>query len=490
MVCLLGSLACGTARDSSPRPEPEAQDPEAVAAEAAEAAERARRDQRDRDFPFHALVTRPQLAIREAPERDAKVIGWLRWGERIQVKAEPTVAPRCASGWYALAPRGYACAGLGLEVGETPPEGHVAAPRRREARPYLYFLVKDRMTPQFHLPPSRSQQRAAADYAARYLDFLDRGRERGAERWLAGEIPGSERPRGVARFLNRQFWVAGTEVLVRSERRFVRTTTGGYVREAQLDPHTGSDFHGVDLRAEGAPSLPIPFVRRDVRPRERRERWDGSVLFARDMEAEVIPRHAIATTWVGRHREGDAIYHRFEGDAWNGPRYARDWFLGIAERIDAPFEVAENEHWVHIDLREQTLVAYEGTEPVYATLVSSGLEGHETPTGVFRLRSKRITDTMANLGPDAGDDSYRIQDVPYTQYFDGSFALHGALWHNRFGVRRSHGCVNLAPEDAAWVFQHTTPAVPDGWHGIAIAGVRVEGEPIESSRIYITDGSR
>ncbi|HSM55100.1 MAG TPA: L,D-transpeptidase, partial [Candidatus Sulfomarinibacteraceae bacterium] len=44
------------------------------------------------------------------------------------------------------------------------------------------------------------------------------------------------------------------------------------------------------------------------------------------------------------------------------------------------------------------------------------------------------------------------QDVPHTMFFDGDIALHGAYWHNDFGAPRSHGCVNMTPRDAEWVW--------------------------------------
>jgi len=50
-------------------------------------------------------------------------------------------------------------------------------------------------------------------------------------------------------------------------------------------------------------------------------------------------------------------------------------------------------------------------------------------------------------------------------YFKGSYALHGAFWHNNFGHKMSHGCVNLAPLDARFVFLWATPTLPQGWHG-------------------------
>ena len=64
---------------------------------------------------------------------------------------------------------------------------------------------------------------------------------------------------------------------------------------------------------------------------------------------------------------------------------------------------------------------------------------------------------------------YDIRDVPYIQYFHEGYALHGAFWHDDFGKVHSHGCVNLAPADAAWLFEWTDPVVPPEWHG-AVSG--------------------
>ena len=51
-------------------------------------------------------------------------------------------------------------------------------------------------------------------------------------------------------------------------------------------------------------------------------------------------------------------------------------------------------------------------------------------------------------------------------YFQGSYALHAAFWHDRFGAVRSHGCVNLAPADAHFLFRWAGPVLPNGWHGV------------------------
>ena len=50
-------------------------------------------------------------------------------------------------------------------------------------------------------------------------------------------------------------------------------------------------------------------------------------------------------------------------------------------------------------------------------------------------------------------------DVPLAQYFSAGKALHAALWHDRFGIPTSHGCVNLAPVDAEWLYDFTEAQV-------------------------------
>jgi lipoprotein-anchoring transpeptidase ErfK/SrfK len=72
---------------------------------------------------------------------------------------------------------------------------------------------------------------------------------------------------------------------------------------------------------------------------------------------------------------------------------------------------------------------------------------------------------MDGDGP-AGDLPYSIDDVPFVQYYEGSFALHGAFWHQNFGREQSHGCVNLAPYDAKHLFFWSEPSLPRGWHGV------------------------
>ncbi len=74
-----------------------------------------------------------------------------------------------------------------------------------------------------------------------------------------------------------------------------------------------------------------------------------------------------------------------------------------------------------------------------------------------------------------GSGAYELRDVPWIQYFDAGYALHGAYWHDVFGIPRSHGCINLAPIDARYVFMWTTPEVPPGWHGLNVSDAWSQG---------------
>lgn len=84
------------------------------------------------------------------------------------------------------------------------------------------------------------------------------------------------------------------------------------------------------------------------------------------------------------------------------------------------------------------------------------------------LNIKKGRDPEYGITVRRGSQNFELRDVPWIQYFAAGYALHGAYWHDVFGIPRSHGCVNLAPVDARLVFRWTDPPVPEGWHGINV----------------------
>lgn len=150
---------------------------------------------------------------------------------------------------------------------------------------------------------------------------------------------------------------------------------------------------------------------------------------------------------------------------------ARD--LARARLAEPPPEVRADdaaERWIDIDLSQQTLVAYEGKRPVFATLVSTGKGPPKSSTatrkGTFRIWVKLFTTKMDNLEKDEVVRHYAIEDVPWVQFFDKAIGLHAAFWHQDFGRVRSQGCVNLAPLDARWLFAFTAPHLPRAWTAV------------------------
>ncbi|MEE3716108.1 L,D-transpeptidase [Tumidithrix elongata RA019] len=109
--------------------------------------------------------------------------------------------------------------------------------------------------------------------------------------------------------------------------------------------------------------------------------------------------------------------------------------------------------WIEIRLRSQRLFAWEGDRRIMAVIISTGKAGTPTPTGSFSVQSKHRVARMQ------GED-YNVPDVPHAMYYSGNYAIHGAYWHNSFGIPVSHGCINVAPDHAAWLFNWATVGTP------------------------------
>lgn len=108
--------------------------------------------------------------------------------------------------------------------------------------------------------------------------------------------------------------------------------------------------------------------------------------------------------------------------------------------------------WIDVNLYEQTIVAYEGLQMKFATVISTGIDPFWTRPGLFSIYQKLDTTYMTGSFEADGSDRYYLEDVPWTMYFDEARALHGAYWHTGYGWPRSHGCVNLSPGDAQWFY--------------------------------------
>ncbi len=108
---------------------------------------------------------------------------------------------------------------------------------------------------------------------------------------------------------------------------------------------------------------------------------------------------------------------------------------------------------IAVDTYEQSLGVYTDGRLIFATLVSSGSRYFPTRPGTFQVWARLDSGKMSGAYLSDRRDYYFLEDVPWILYYDADRALHGAYWHDNFGIRSSHGCVNLSPRDARWLFE-------------------------------------
>ncbi len=114
--------------------------------------------------------------------------------------------------------------------------------------------------------------------------------------------------------------------------------------------------------------------------------------------------------------------------------------------------VKPDEYWVEVDRSQQVLYLYFYMEIVGAWLVSTGRPGgprrksRATRPGVYRVYG--LYERYPMWGIEDAATGWWCPDVPWVIWFHGELAIHGAYWHNDFGMPVSHGCVNMAEMDA------------------------------------------
>ena len=460
----------------------------------AEAAARAREDAEraafEAEWPLHGIAYHFLAQVRARPDGASPIVGYLRRGSRFRAK-EGLRGPGCDRGWNEIVGGGFVCRGEGFLLGDRPQsfEPSPVPAALDDALPYPYAYVAREDAPQYWRIPTVSEEREAdtvvASLRARAAAAVAAVAIEGDSEATPAAEPDLEAPPGVAvvpaavetaidggvgaaaalpAFLRmrmqRGFYVSIDREEIDGDRRFFRTVRGSYVPSAVLAEAQPPAMRGVVLGGEWRPPLGFVF-RRGVRSLVRDP---VSNTFS---PGDPVEFHAPLLL------EEQPIERR--GGVYRVTRQGlvlRESAMRLVPVIARPEGIGESDRWIHVDSSEQTLVAYEGDRPVFATLVSTGRPGFETPLGTFRIQSKHVSTTMDD--PDSLTDAYSIEDVPWTMYFEGSYALHAAFWHDSFGHVRSHGCVNIAPADARWLFQWTTPTLPPGWHGV-IAGPRRVG---------------
>ena len=244
----------------------------------------------------------------------------------------------------------------------------------------------------------------------------------------------------LAKRMARGFFIAVDKTFRKNGRLWHKTTEGLIAPADKMYINSPPKFQGVELIGADAPSLPVGWSRVKAAKYELSE--DGKKLNRKGS----VDRFAMVPMTGKTMKRGKTLYREAKDGFWIKARQ-----FAVTEPGPPPSDLKPGERWIDVDISSQTLVAFEGDKPVYATMMSSGKKGrtkkkdHSTVLGKFRVREKHVAATMDGDGAAPGEGPYSIQDVPYVMYFERSYAIHGAFWHNNFGTRMSHGCVNLAP---------------------------------------------
>lgn len=244
-------------------------------------------------------------------------------------------------------------------------------------------------------------------------------------------------------------WVslASTQPVYQDGQAWYLINANEYVRADNLAVYRPSAFQGLALPAH--PEKAFAWMVYSAKPSARPGEEPAT-------DAPLLTRYTPVTIFE-EQLVGDWMWYRVGDSQWIEQRN-----VGMVKPSARPEGVGPDEKWIEVNLYEQTLAAYEGDRMVYATLVSSGLPWWKTETGLFRVWTKVRMAKMS--GRDGYPDYYYLEDVPWAMYFNKSFALHTAYWHDRFGFPHSHGCVNLSPPDAKWLFEWVTPTTgPYNW---------------------------
>lgn len=441
---------------------------------------------------------RRHVWIYPSPSTRSQWIGFLGLGGSVALRDGAAVRGEGCAQFHPVEPRGWVC--LDERTTLDPSDREFAAISRFTQRwdaafPLSYGEAKE--TPRYWAIPSYAEQKRREWNLDGHLAALNTLRQEvtdaqalppslaGVDPKLAGHGP-DERWRDVPRVHEYRTNVpAGSTISWIDEfdaegRTWLVTGDLALVPKDKVAPFARSEFRGLALDDDH--KLPLGWVRGKPRPKLRRGA-DGA--FTADGEWPRLTRFGL----TGRREQssGRTYLETTDGGAWIDERHAAvarpsaitpwgDAVIGATadagravRRTRSVPPTTSRATWVEVDVHGGWLIAYEGPEPVYATLVSPGrgrtLRGGDdelvesaTPPGVYDVLGKYLASTMAVT-------SIVHFDVTFAMPFFGTYALHTSYSHDRWGEKKSLGCVNLAPIDARWLFAWAEPSLPEGWHG-------------------------
>ncbi len=421
------------------------------------------------------------------PNAGKQWIGFLWTGSSVRLKStKPRPGPGCKS-FYEIEPYGFVCVDeRKATLDANDPVYRALAPFSPKVdRPEPHRYGESIGLPRYFATPTPELQRQRERDLTSHLRDVAAAREGNVSKRLAGvdltltggeppELP--ELPSGF--FENRRQLLPRSTVAFSTEARFGdRTFLLGadyaWVPKDRVVPYPPISFHGLKLDQDA--TLPLAFFRGKDRPKYERSgdtftptgetfarlAWVGLTGESVRKDKERYLETKEAGVWI---KESEAVVPR--------PKEKTPWGAAVGEP-DTTGRAHGRGSWIEVAIDGGWMIAYEGTRPVYVTMMSPGrggaalpdenpLDRSATPTGTYSITGKLKTATMEAPG------EYIHSDVPYAQNITGPYAFHAAYWHDNWGKPQSGGCINLSPVDAKWLFEFTEPKVPEGWHAMRL----------------------
>ena len=245
---------------------------------------------------------------------------------------------------------------------------------------------------------------------------------------------------------------------------------GGYVYSGGIQPVRTILNEPQTIPTRGVlGEISVPFTEARLEP-------DTNAEFIYRLYYETV--HWIATSTV--HPEDGSVWYALLDDKFDRYYYIPAQHIRIlpdAELTPLSPHIPDENKLIEVRLDEQLLLAYENRQLVFATRTSTGgkrLSGtYTTPVGDFITYHKRPTRHMAN--GDIASNGFDLPGVPWVLYItESGISFHGTYWHNDYGRPRSHGCINLTPQAAKWLYRWTMPTVaPDKYLVYGYVGTKV-----------------
>ncbi len=163
------------------------------------------------------------------------------------------------------------------------------------------------------------------------------------------------------------------------------------------------------------------------------------------------------------------LWYKIADDKWKIHYYVEATHMHLIEPAEiTPIspEIPADQKLIEVRLQEQAVIAYENEVPVFFAKTATGarfIDGdYRTQPGVYITNRKRPSRHMA-AGDPAAPNSFDLPGIPWVTYLtESGVSFHGTYWHNDYGKPRSHGCINLTPADAQWIYRWSSPSVPFG----------------------------